>query len=170
MFIFTDWDDKDPSAELDIKGERYERLIEVCFRFCSYFSLNENRLGGVPDLPELVMKNQLSLSSDPKGKTHLFFCSSEAKQLLLQKVDSIFSWFTWDGTPNQEGGVLPEDLCFYRKDGSLFFWSQTHEGICILCPRPEEDVSGLLSMEGWREIHDGDISGLASLENFNLFI
>ena len=44
-----------------------------------------------------------------------------------------------------------EDLTFYRADGSIFFESTTHEGYCDLFPRDDEDVSELVSKEGWEK-------------------
>ena len=171
MYIYVDWDDDNPSAELDIQGEQYERLIDICFHHCSYFSLNENRSGVMFDLPEKELEVWLEQLSSPIRKKHLFFCSYEAKQYLLRKVNSLFSWITW-GTHNRDikEGILPEDLCFYRSDGSVFLWSETHEGICVICSKPEEDVSDIVSSEGWREVFDGDYFGVpVHLEEYNLF-
>lgn len=169
MYVFTGWDDNDPSVEMDIRGEEYKRLIETCYCRCRYFTLNENRPDTVFDLPEKELEITTLQDRRPIGYRHLYFFSEKAKQYLMNKVDSLFSWITW-GTEyqGQKGGLLPEDLCFYRSDGSVFLWSETHEGICALCPRPGEDVSAIISSGGWHE-NTGNVWDLPkNLEDYNV--
>lgn len=161
MFVFCSWDDANPDAEPDIRGKDYEVLINLCFRYCRYFSLSKNRPGAHIDFSEEPLK-EVPIHPGEENKQY-FFCSDDARSFLLQKESSVFSWMTWgEILPGTE--VLPEDLCFYREDGSVFFWSATHKGVCALCPKPGEDVSGLLSLGGWFE---PDINGVYGVP-FNL--
>ena len=172
MYVFFSWDDTDPAAELDIRGEQYIRLIDVCFQFCSYFTLNESRAGTFFDLPDKELDHWPAQQYPPVGKTHLFFCSGKAKDYLQNKVGSLFSWFSWEASnQGKKERLLPEDLCFYRSDGSIFLWSETHEGICALLPKDEEDVSSIISSVGWSKYVNDDIFGaLKNLEDYNIFL
>ena len=171
MYIFVDHDDNDPSKEYDISGQDYERLIDNCFRCCHYFSLNANRSGTAFDLPEKELAISAAQQRDRYGNKHFFYCSDKARQYLLSKANSLFSWITW-GDQNQTAGLLPEDLCFYRSDGSVFLWSETHEGVCGLYPRSEEDVSEIVASSRWLERNDNkQFFGLPSgLEDYNIFL
>lgn len=172
MFVFCAWNDKNPSVELDIYGEQYIRLIDTCFKNCRYFTLNESRQGTRFDLPEKELDNWPARQYPPLGKTHLYLCSDKTKEYLLSRVDSLFSWITW-GTniDEQNGGLIPEDLCFFRSDGSVFLWSETHEGVCVLCPKPDEDVSIVISSEGWcANIANNLYEIPTGLEEYNIFL
>ncbi|MGM9680039.1 MAG: hypothetical protein ACI3XR_00890 [Eubacteriales bacterium] len=72
------------------------------------------------------------------------------KELLLSRVTDLFDWIRTDEREN------PEDLTFYREDGSVFFWSETHEGICVLCDRVQEKVSQIVSKKGWKARKEGE--------------
>ncbi len=170
MYIFHDWDDDDPSAELDIQGDHYKRLITLCFSYCHYFSLSENQFGKI-DLPKGILKAFSEQQPALHSKKHVFFCSQEAKLFLLQKVNSFFPWLTLEQRKRGSEKVIhPEDLCFYRKDGSVFLWSETHEGICVICPKHKEDVSSIICFPGWHDLKDGEFFGVpANVEEYSLF-
>lgn len=81
----------------------------------------------------------------PKGWyeiRHYHLCP-EVKEMLMNISDSVFQWVCHWGFTN------PEDIAFWRKDGSAFFTSVTHEGECFLMPNNDEDVSEIVSANEW---------------------
>ena len=61
--------------------------------------------------------------------------------------DSIFKWMY--------GKVKkPEDIAFYREDGSVFLSSVIHEGEDSLFPREGEDISAILDLDNWYLVDD----------------
>ena len=60
------------------------------------------------------------------------------------RSDSLFNW------ENVGGIKCPEDLTFYRNGDELFFWSETHEGVCAIFDNGE-DLSNIVSKKGWRQ-------------------
>lgn len=71
-------------------------------------------------------------------------CTEEAKQLFLTVTNNLFDWIQYYGNDN------PENPRFYRENGSVFFWSEIHEGDCCLYNRANEDVSSIVSKRGWQ--------------------
>ncbi len=145
MYYFMDYDDI-TETDLTISGSDYIQLINVCFRYSTTLSLC---------FPSLELANKfskktemlcytISENSDLNRKYKCYFpCSDLMKELLLSNVNDLFDWVQHDGKGN------PEDLTFYREDGSVFLWSETHEGICVLCNHMQENVSLIVSKNGW---------------------
>ena len=75
--------------------------------------------------------------------------SPEVREYVRGVTDSIFKWMTGRGYDN------PDDLTFIRADGTRFFSSIIHEGVCCLTVRDDEDVSGILALGEWNEIEEG---------------
>lgn len=68
-------------------------------------------------------------------------CSEKTREYVLNAVDDLFGWI--------DSNEKPEDMTLYRADGSIFFWLLTHEGVCCLLSRSDEDVSGITRKPGW---------------------
>ncbi len=145
MYYFLDWDEQ-TREELDIRGEDYDLLIDLCFRYCKTFSFRfpeKADLPGrfpfkwsrVPDSPTLGPKDDL-LFSETGPDSRAFF----------KTIGSFFEETQYD---NGNWTWITENLCFYREDGSLFLWSITHEGVCVLNNREKEDVLSLCANRGW---------------------
>ena len=145
MFYFLDHDDSN-SADLSISGKDYVSLIDTCFRYSVYFSLNIGFLRRKSisiDLPKpyrIVENCKLpSINAD----IAILPCSETTREYMLHRVEDLFEWIDWYNNP--------EDLIFYRQDGSIFFWSLIHEGVCCLVNRPQEDVTHIVSSSTWYE-------------------
>lgn len=151
--IFGDCDD-----ELDITGEDYKELLKVCFEYCESFSF---MLWG-PDLrkieesiPEELEEyrieaedNALNLYVRYSGyKDVRCYCACpETHGLILGMNDSIFSWI------NGWGHKKPEDIAFFREDGSIFMHCVNHDGECSLYPRSGEDIRSVLLKGRWYQL------------------
>lgn len=145
MHFFEDYDDE-TKMDLTISGDDYIRLVDVCFQYSTSFSLCfPSSESAYEFAPKTEMLNYMpSEYSDPNRKYKCYFpCSNQMKEILLSHVNGLFDWIRQDGRDN------PEDLTFYREDGSVFFWSETHEGICVLCDHEPENVSLVVSKKGW---------------------
>jgi hypothetical protein len=67
------------------------------------------------------------------ARLYLFEASPEAIEVLCEGVDGLFGWL---------GPDEPEDLAFYRRDGSVFLESIAHE----------KDARLYLSQEEWERL------------------
>ena len=131
---FTDWDDE-RGVDLTVGGQDYAELIDTCFRYCTHVSFSTRFCGGKIALPEP------HISPVDDSDTAVLLCSEKTREYVLNMTDDLFDWIDSSGKP--------EDLTFYRADGSIFFWLLTHEGVCCLLSRPDEDVSGIVRKPDW---------------------
>ncbi len=143
------WDvDEETDKDLDIDGEAYAELIDVCFRYAKVFAVTYSLKGFRDDqlMEKSVFQYFVAKKAILNGQIRCFFkCCRATKQYLVKSYPCLFSWY-WN---EKQHGYLPENLTFYRSDGSAFFASETHEGQCFLYPRKEEDFSSVLKSEGW---------------------
>ena len=143
MYYYLDHDDE-PYRELGISGEDYAHLIGTCFRYSTHFSFNIGFLRrksiepGLPAPYKTIDKCLLPALCDDIA---ILPCSEKTKEYLLHTVGDIYEWIDRNGHP--------EDLIFYRQDGSIFFWSMIHEGVCCLTERPDENISGIVQNPDW---------------------
>lgn len=146
----------DCNDEYDISGEEYEKLLEVCFKYCDTLMLkvvrnnlknierfeayrtvkpagvDEKRLQSITTCGDRFLKDQFRFYKLCPG---LF-------ELMKETSNSIFGWTEcWNNNP--------DDPVFIRADGSIFFDSTTHEGELELFPRDEEDVAEIISNKLW---------------------
>lgn len=147
MYCFSDYDDM-LEKDYAIKGEAYTQMIDVCFRYAAMFSLTttKNHPAMISEAPQSIFSQphiEKKVSGGSRDTVHFFHCSEQAKRFLLTFSDDLFLWVDYE-KPHR-----PEDLVFYREDGSVFFWSETHEGVCALINRENEDVSTVVSQPGW---------------------
>lgn len=143
MYAFSDYDDE-KCLDLSVTGEEYAELINTCFRYSTHFSFNIGFLcrGGIPvDIPQpykIYKKlDHFAICDD----IAVLPCTETTREYLLNRTNDLFEWIDWYNNP--------EDLTFYRQDGSMFFWSLIHEGECCLIDRPEEDVSAIVKNPYW---------------------
>lgn len=134
----------------DIKGADYLELISTCFLNSYYFSLiyfKESR--NIDELDSHLIKE---LYSDEwpgtPGTSHggimkIYKCNYDTERIIKTHVKSLFSWNTYFGDNN------PEDISFYRKDKSIFFYSIIHEGECFIINTGKECVKSIVCKNGW---------------------
>ncbi len=150
------------STDQDIQGDSYQRFLTVCFQYAESVSLYVNPVE--VHLPsELFIDAYLPVTQSvsvvremlgtlkayspkegyiPYQLLHLKL-TDEVKNFLRNRTGSLFQWLCGWGQCN------PDDPAFFRKDGSVLFFSQIHEGECTLSPREDEDISVILSDSPW---------------------
>ena len=159
--------DTDPLGyeEYDILGEDYFKLLAVCFSYCDTLSLlfdlrdvksallfqdlEEYRLPVTEDIKRLYAHYGV-FDGDVLGNYEIrhYRLSNEVKEKIIGVTDSIFKWIYGWGCSN------PEDPAFFRKDGSVFFQSLIHEGVCSLFPQDEEKVDHIICGKKWNEVKE----------------
>lgn len=137
------------SGDFDFTQQHYHELINFCFTYGKYFSLvfwNDTAIGfdqlekwRIPS-PQFPFQNETFLE-----KRRFYTCCEASCSFLLNATDTIFDF----ECPN------PEDIVFYREDGSVLVDSVAHEGECSIFPTYDEDASKLLEHGHWLEMADG---------------
>lgn len=154
-YCFWDYDDAS-GRDLDISGEALETLIDTCFRYADTFAVTYSFRGyhAAHGMEGSIFQYCVAEKAVSSGRVRCSFkCCEETRRFLSDSYACLFGWY-WNET---DRGSLPEDLAFYRSDGSCFFASETHEGHCYLYPRGEEDVSSVLRSEGWDPVPAGTV-------------
>lgn len=143
--------------DIDIQGERYLQLIDVCFRYSTCFSLvYQEKSMSIKELNEnLVMSKMTNNWPGTRAtdyyKIGLYRCNTMTKNLLKSHVNSLFSWVSYWGNNN------PEDLTFYRSDKSVFLYTVAHEAMATLLERPTENIQEIISVGGWKKTNSVDM-------------
>ena len=161
MTTYTFYDTDITGREIyDIIGSDYERLLGVCFQYCTSVAMCLYLDANV-DVSE-IRRFQIDVTPETKqyfqhyGRFPAGDCNEsgtyqivryslmpEVREFLLSRADSVFKWtYGW-------GNKNPDDLVFLRADGSAFFSSVIHEGECTLSPRDNEDVSSVVDDPRW---------------------
>lgn len=123
-----------------IRASAFLELLRVCCKNSAYFSLLHYVQQSEEKLPLPIYRKAFL----PHTLCKCFYSCNEKTVSLLHSIeDDLFEWVRFDEP------VKPENLTFYRQDGTVFFWSETHEGVCAMFPRGREDVSVLLAQGGW---------------------
>lgn len=148
--------DTDPSghAEYNIDGEEYITLLKTCIQYCRYLSfriMNERTFlppGLVEHMTETTPKisRLYTRSCRSAGRIVTVVVYPELIEDMVQIAKGVFDWITGWGFQN------PEDFAFIREDGSLFFHSRIHEGLCWLEPRDGENVESIIADHHWESI------------------
>ena len=154
--------------DYDIQGDDYNQLMDLCFSYCDYFSLmfksKDVKCSILPYKVEIKTPDNIAgFMTSEYFERRFFKCNIESKDYMLSITNNLYSLANTDGKNNK-----PEDPIFYREDGTVFFWSMIHEGICVLSNRDNEDVANIVSKRGWK-IHneDGKILNLIPKYFFN---
>ena len=162
-YIFRDTDYEGLGFdEFDISGDDYIDLIKTCAKYSASFAFMSSN--GKPSfIPESLNNYKTPLTDEQAqsfsycltpyiqlcketGEGEYVFAyrtNDESIEQLLKMSSDLYRWY-W-----QSEQTCPENITFYRSDGSVFFTSITHEGICELTPREDEDVSNIVSKEHW---------------------
>lgn len=156
-YIFYDRDDKD--EPLPFEGTDFARLLEVCVRYCAFFSLvllQETAFQKAAQLDAFLVEERSLLPEEKiqkedgdKAVIRFYRVDEKSVQALLNISRNLWDFVYWWGYQN------PEDLTFYRVDSSVFFRCIAHEGEAILSPQENEDITPVLGcvrcfpMETW---------------------
>ena len=148
-YVFYDADETG-FEEYDIRGEAYELLMQTCFRYSSVISLEymDTNMESCKKMQkfEIDKPTNMAVRHQHHGhhwQTKYYKLCPELCSILLDVAGGIFEWIDGWGFKN------PEDPVFYRSDGTIFFDSVIHEGICAIMPREDEDVRELLQAVTW---------------------
>ena len=148
-YVFYDTD-IEGNEEYDIREEAYETLMRTCCQYSSTLSVGYWR----SDLkvfqalqafeiekPQNILAEQAYYA--PDRQMRYYKVCPELCDVLLKAAGGIFEWIDGWGFHN------PEDPIFYRSDGTVFFTSVIHDGVCAIMPRDDEDVEQLLGAVAW---------------------
>ena len=148
-YVFYDTD-IEGNEEYDIRGASYELLMRTCCRYSSvlYLKYLAPNMQVYDKLKEFEIEKPQNIPDDPG--VYMPFCDKryyrvcpELCDALLRTANGIFEWLDGWGFHN------PDDPVFYRSDGTVFFASEIHEGVCVLAPKENEDVTEVLSSVEW---------------------
>ena len=152
-YVFFDTD-IDGNEEYDIRGEAYKTLIRTCCEHSAvlYLKYTQPNLPIADQLKKYEINKPSNIPNDtviygPYCERHYFKVCPELCEILLNATEGIFEWLNGWGFQN------PDDPTFYREDGSVFFASEIHNGLCVLIPNNGENVEELLRAATW-EIAD----------------
>lgn len=151
------------NAEYDISGERYRQFLEACFQHSATVSvLILPEFDGNIDLWDayripvsLEVYRHYGVSPDQEAdwincfEIRHYRLTAQMQKMIQSQADSLFSWTCYFGHHN------PDDIAFYRPDGSVLFSSTIHEGETTLFLRDDEDFDAVLSQEPWISVPPG---------------
>lgn len=150
-YEFSDTDETG-NEEYNLDGEEYRTLIEKCGEYCTVFSLivTNEKSQLLEKLHRLEIPKNENITYEFEHykncnlKIKYYMVCRESMGEILSNTKGIFCFINGWGYSN------PEDLTFYRKDGSVFFTSTVHEGECkLFVDDTKEDVSQILSSGVW---------------------
>lgn len=161
VFYFDDCDPINEDLAKDICGKDFIDLINYSMRYCTYFSVDfhikykiDNKLR-----PQLRRSEVFDLSLFHKSREqnchlippqqeysrHYYWLNNDTSELIVQLQDSLFNWELYSKYK------MPENITFYRSDGSVFFTSITHEGFAYLYLNANEDMNHIVKNR-WEEL------------------
>ncbi|MBE6039154.1 MAG: hypothetical protein E7218_08180 [Anaerofustis stercorihominis] len=142
--------------EYDIRDEDYKKLIDICFKYC--FSVAFRIWDDGITIPENLKKYNLPVDENVvSGYPHYykelneitreqlvhFKLSEDIRSYMCTTTNSIWGWI------NSSEYTNLEDPVFFRSDGSIFFHSVIHDGVCSLYPNVTEDVKSIVASGLW---------------------
>lgn len=149
-------------VEYNISGKDYFELLETCIKYSNTVSFRVwyNKF----NIPEDIIIYRLPLSQTVYRMYQQYYNESYSEALasseiyvfplvqcvcswLVALTDNIFGWRNFDS-------CMAEDPMFFRKDGSVFFKSEIHEGEIYLLPRPDENVTSIVNKNHWIGYND----------------
>lgn len=155
-FLFYDTDNTG-EVEYDISGHSYISLMKTCFQYCVSVSFRVHPHVGFPEYLNnfrLPISQYVSAHYSKIGEMGIhtesglllfqighFKLTDEVKMYILCASKSLFGWIDDN----------PEDIAFFRADGSVFLYSSTHNGICELTPCDNENIDGIIFNQLWYE-------------------
>ncbi len=146
--------------ELDISGEQYQQFLQTCFRHCATVSVliapdydgnidlwDAYRIPVSPNVQDVYCHYGIPSREKPDWincyQIRHYRLTAQMQHLIQAQANSLFSWTSYWGEHN------PDDIAFFRSDGSVFFSSTVHEGECSLFLKENEDLNGILSQTHW---------------------
>ena len=159
MYKFYDSDEH--GNEVPFEGKDFENFLDMCFQYSDYFSFmydgdfdtSDAAAGNffVRAFVSSSISEVIQISNFLNNNTNeiiyrcrlghnvkvLFFrCCEASKKMILDFSRDLWAFCS-------DNGSMPEDLTFYRKDGTTFFTSLIHEGEAFLFPKDTEPLIGI---------------------------
>lgn len=162
-YFFRDTDEVG-DAEFDISGQEYLLLMERCFKYCKSVSfrahpeskkevaLLDHQLPITDYVLELYQSMgergvQTSSGLIPFEIKH-YELAPAVKAYILTQSNNLWGWICDCDHQN------PEDIAFFRADGSIFLYTSIHDGECFLISYDNEHISDILSIGNWIQVDD----------------
>ncbi len=138
-------------------GKTYEALLDFLFKTCDQFQLVVRTdilqyKDSFKDLDEWFGNSFIETLDqhewpstnlfDDIAKVYYFKTTDEAKNILLEKSNSLFDW----SLPN-----LPEDLCFFKDDEAYLSVSSELEEIYIY-PTSHDEIREIKEIDGLKTV------------------
>ena len=128
----------------------YRKLMDVCQQYSEYFSyIYHDGVNDIVELKPFIYKQIYTYHwpgtwrTNEGGIYRIYFCNHKSITILKERTRDLFGF-----------NDVPEDITFYRKDKSIFMETISHEGECFLFPKPGEDISDVISKNGWIKTDD----------------
>lgn len=140
-------------GEFDFSQEHYHALLRRCFQYCWCFSLefNDEDTQFARELKDWQIENPgFSYQGEGQPENRRYYRACPASATFLMHIAN--SFFDFDYYRNNK---YPDDIIFYRKDGTVFLDVIAHEGECNLYPLPGEEVDDVLAFGHWIKMIGG---------------
>lgn len=159
MYKFYDSDEQ--GNEVPFEGKDFENFLDMCFQYSDYFSFmydsdpaclktaaddffirafSSSGITRVVQVPNFLNNNENEIIYQcrlvPNVQLLFFKCCNASKKMILDFSRDLWAFCSCNGS-------MPEDLTFYRKDGTTFFASLIHEGESFLFPKDTEPLIGI---------------------------
>ncbi|MGI6264696.1 MAG: hypothetical protein ACOYJY_04425 [Acutalibacteraceae bacterium] len=141
------------NSQTNVAGEAYEKLMDFCFAYGQYFALTFLHIRqGIDPMDALEpyafaayrSQDELWYPYGQEATVRLYRCTPESKRILQKQADALDQW---EGYSHHN----PEDLTFFRDDGSTLFSLVTHESWTAIFDRPKEIVPDFVLQE-WKTL------------------
>ena len=129
-----------------ISGDHYYVLLNHCFQFSRFFSITAHKKDCIliKELEHLqVTTVPFSITQNLCNARIFYSACKQSHDILVSCGQNLL-----DDVYGQEE-YHPENLSFYRADGSVFFEALNHEGEYCLYLRPEENIDAVLEFGHW---------------------
>ncbi|MFR1435525.1 MAG: hypothetical protein ACLSS9_09870 [Acutalibacteraceae bacterium] len=130
-------------AEIDINGKAYNDLIDACFEYSKFFSFTvfEKDLDDFRPYLYKIVTEPYCYRPNKHYKTYFYLCCDAAMAKLKSPQYSLFYWTgAW---------LTPENLSFYRSDGSILLASIAHDQNCYVFIR-DENIDDFMALAKWQ--------------------
>lgn len=146
----------------NIRGERFKNVIDICFKYSTFFSLTtnfdaiENSFSKklVNDLNYFLLKNFKTdhwhcyyiLDKSKPLNISIYKSNEKTKQILIDSCNNIYLEI-------DKGGFIAEDICFFSNN-ELLLGTVSHANICHIYPSSENILKSFLNLEhiSWKEV------------------
>lgn len=154
--------DNSSSNIVNIKGDDFNQLLDICFFTATHFSFTKHRHHEpnemynefLKELHPFRVKTMMtncwfcySVSLTAPFEIYLFIANDETRKIIEKYVDNLFLEYE---TVITEQATLLEDLCFFIEN-KLLLGTVSHEAICHVYPLTKEFGNQFMRLGVWEE-------------------